>query len=101
MLNKTLNDYATAGGFDLLQDTPKAVWAAIAVSLATQGGDRLTEARALILAEWEVLHANGIVPQKPPTAASEARKVARSEARRRNTHAAQAALEAMRTQAGA
>lgn len=62
--NKT-NEYAAALG-DLFDRTPKAVLAAIAVSVCTQGGDFLDEAAGRLLHEWDVLHANGIVPQKPP-----------------------------------
>lgn len=51
------------GVFDAI---PKSVWAAIAISLATDGGERLNEATLNILHEWEVLSDNGIVAQKPP-----------------------------------
>lgn len=45
---------------------PKAVWAAIALSLATCGGDRFKEDAAWgILNEWAILHTNDIIPQKP------------------------------------
>jgi hypothetical protein len=60
--NKT-NDYVTALGpaFDLM---PKAVIAAVAVSLAA----RIDEADAayIVLNEWRQLHANGLVPQPVP-----------------------------------
>lgn len=66
------NDYARC--LDrLYADMPKAVLAAVAVSFASHGGDDLAGAKAAILAEWKVLHANGIVPQKPP--ASEVKEV--------------------------
>lgn len=60
------NEYANA-----LPDydrTPKAVYAAVALSLATQVGQcaEFSEAHALILEEWRILHGNGIVPQCPP-----------------------------------
>lgn len=61
---KTLNAYATA--VPEYRDIPKAVWAAIAVSALTCGGDHLAEARERVRNEWRVLHENGIVPQKPP-----------------------------------
>lgn len=64
-LNKLYNEYASAIGAELYDAAPKAVLAAIAVSALTGGGARLTEAPALILAEWRVLHQNGIVPQRP------------------------------------
>jgi hypothetical protein len=69
-INKTYNDYALAVGSDLYRDIPKAVFAAIAVSALTCGGDQIDEAAARVLAEWEILHANGIVPQKPPRSAT-------------------------------
>ncbi len=65
-LGNKLNEYALAGGSDLFDATPKAVWAAIAVSFATQGGGALEEARTRILSEWSVLHANDIVKQPVP-----------------------------------
>jgi hypothetical protein len=65
-LKNKRNEYALAGGADLFDQCPKTVWAAIAVSLVTAGGQYLDEARALILDEWQILHAAGIVPQKPP-----------------------------------
>ena len=64
---KTLNTYATA--VPEYNHIPKAVWAAIAVSALTCGGDQLAEARKRVLNEWAVLHANKIVPQKPPKVA--------------------------------
>ena len=65
-LNATRNEYAAALG-PLLDQTTKAVLAAIAVSLLTTGGEHLDEAQERLLKEWGTLHANGIVPQKPPT----------------------------------
>ena len=62
-IQKKLNEYArTVRSYD---DIPKAVWAAIAISALTTGGERLAEAETLILEEWAILHANGIIPQKP------------------------------------
>jgi hypothetical protein len=49
---------------------PKAVLAAIAVSLLSNGGDELAHAKARLLEEWRILHANGIVPQAPKANAS-------------------------------
>jgi hypothetical protein len=69
---KINNDYALAVGRDLYASIPKAVWAAIAVSALTQGGDRLDEAAALVAREWAILHSNGIVPQAPNKMAGEA-----------------------------
>lgn len=59
------NDYAAELG-DMLDKAPKSVIAAVAVSMLTQGGDYIDEARARFLEEWRILHQNGIVPQKPP-----------------------------------
>ena len=64
-VTKITNDYAYAVGYDLYHGIPKAVWAAIAVSALTQGGDRLDEAAALVAREWAILHSNGIVQQAP------------------------------------
>lgn len=63
-LHAQYNDYARAAG-DLLDDIPKAVWAAIAVSALTCGGDHLDLAQEKVVKEWLALHVNGIVPQAP------------------------------------
>jgi hypothetical protein len=55
-------------GDDLYAAIPKAVWAALAVSYASNGGDRVNDTdflRDAILREWWILHNNGIVPQRP------------------------------------
>ncbi len=65
-INKTSNDYADVISQELYEKTPKAVFAAIAISLATSGGERLDEAADVLIEEWLILHQNGIVPQKPP-----------------------------------
>ena len=65
------NEYL--GILDKMQfdDTPKTVWAAIAISLAYQlqgeGNDaeRFSVIPSRLRHEWETLHANGIIPQKP------------------------------------
>lgn len=50
-------------------DTPKAVYAALAYSLALRmSDDDHDKAAALLGEEWAALHANGIVPQKPSKA---------------------------------
>lgn len=64
------NQYAAELG-PLLDDCPKAVLAAVAVSLLSGGGDRLELVALQLAAEWSTLYENGIVPQKP-------RKVARA-----------------------
>lgn len=63
---KLHNEYAGALG-GLFADCPKAVFAAIAVSALTCGGDNIDEAQAAILREWNTLYTNGIVKQKPPS----------------------------------
>jgi hypothetical protein len=63
---KKSNEYAKAFG-QLYDKTPKSVFAAVANSLLTLYSDG--NPNQLIddfLAEWETLHVNGIVPQKPP-----------------------------------
>jgi len=65
---KTMNAYAEELG-RLYGKTPKAVFAAIAVSRLTDGGDSLAEAQSLLLAEWRILYENRIVPQRPVRAA--------------------------------
>lgn len=61
---KTHNEYAATLG-PLYDQIPKAVFAAIAVSALTTGGDHIEHAVAVILYEWGALHRAGIVPQKP------------------------------------
>lgn len=62
---KISNEYAKELG-ELYAKTPKAVFAAIAVSVLTQGGEQLEEAKAKLLEEWDILYGNGILTQKPP-----------------------------------
>lgn len=66
--NKIHNEYAAELG-PLFEDMPKAVLAAIAVSMASGGGSDMDAARAQIADEWRILHRNGIVPQKPSKSA--------------------------------
>lgn len=66
MKMKRMNGYAAAVAH--YPKIPKAVFAAIAVSALTRGGEDLDEATDEILKEWRILHANGIVPQRPPSA---------------------------------
>lgn len=59
-----------------LNDVPKSVWAAIAVSLAglhcESGVDGpIEDSVARCFEEWWILYHNGIVEQKPPFALSE------------------------------
>ena len=68
-VNKLGNEYALAVGGELYEQIPKAVWAAIAVSALTCGGDQLEDAAPRVAREWDALHAAGIVPQRPSTLA--------------------------------
>jgi hypothetical protein len=61
---KQSNSYAQM--FDgLYAKIPKAVFAAVAFSYASAGGDNQKDATARFLDEWKILHENGIVPQEP------------------------------------
>jgi len=62
-MNKTMNEYALQLGE--LYEAPKAVIAAIAVSLLSCGGDQLSQAKERFVKEWQTLNENGIIPQKP------------------------------------
>ena len=62
--SKLVGDHVRALGA-FYGDTPKAVFAAIAFSLASVNGDP-EEAQRVMLREWTALYDNGIVPQKPP-----------------------------------
>jgi hypothetical protein len=62
---KLSNSYQRAFG-DLYTKTPKAVFAAVAYSYTSVGGDHPEVAIKNFLEEWSILHENGIVQQKPP-----------------------------------
>ena len=62
--SKKLNEYSELTG-DLYAKCPKSVFAAIAVSSLTTGGDYIEIARDAVLGEWWALYDNGIVPQRP------------------------------------
>jgi len=62
---KQENEYNQSLSREVYDGCPKAVFAAIAVSLATTGGDYLEEAQERIISEWWALYDNGIVKQKP------------------------------------
>ena len=64
---KLHNEYAATLSRGAFADTPKAVFAAIAISSLTQGGDWLEEADARLFTEWNALHVAGIVPQPVPS----------------------------------
>lgn len=66
-INKKGNEYAAKMG-ERYARIPKAVWAAIAISYASSGGDLLHDMDAVddnISREWHALYNNGIVPQQP------------------------------------
>ena len=50
---------------EVYEEIPKSVFAAIAVSALTCGGDHIDEATEAIVKEWVALNNAGIVPQKP------------------------------------
>lgn len=64
-MSKLKNEYADELGGAFYEQTPKAVFAAVAVSVLTIGGDYLDDAKNRVLKEWWVLYRAGIVPQKP------------------------------------
>jgi len=49
----------------MFERTPKTVFAAIAISLASSGGDHMDDINEKLLYEWYLLWTNGIVPQRP------------------------------------
>ena len=59
-----MNEYAQAFG-QLYKKTPKAIFAAIVWSYASAGGDCPENAVSNFLVEWQILHDNAIVLQKP------------------------------------
>jgi len=62
---KTENDYQKLISPEVYDKTPKAVFAALCVSLFTNWANKAFEdIDAAIKEEWETLNANGIVPQK-------------------------------------
>lgn len=67
-VNRLSNPYADIVPSSVYEVIPKTVWAAIAVSFATCGGDTLDDATRAIVHEWSILHQNGIVPQPVPAA---------------------------------
>lgn len=71
-LKNQSNAYVEALDSGVFDTIPKAVWAAIAVSALTAGGDRLDVATKAVMREWGILNKNGIVPQKLPAKYAEA-----------------------------
>lgn len=64
-MTPTTNGYA-AMLRGLYDECPKAVFAAIAVSFVTAGGDYPEYALAGVAKEWNILHQQGIVEQPLP-----------------------------------
>lgn len=66
--NAKSNDYVDAIPLEVFEKTPKAVWAAIAISYAVNLGAEgdFTRATSSVVNEWLTLHLNGIVPQATP-----------------------------------
>lgn len=62
------NAYADMLG-ELIDEAPKAVFAAIAVLALTDDGSQLSAARARVSLAWVVLFERGIVAQRPSRAA--------------------------------
>jgi len=67
-INKKSNEYVEAFG-NPYADIPKAVWAALAISLvmrleALDTAD-MERIKAVLEEEWQALYANRVVPQKP------------------------------------
>lgn len=64
---KITNEYSEAFG-KLYASTPKAVFAAVAYSYTSSGGDNPIQGIENFLQEWRILYENGVVTQKPPEA---------------------------------
>lgn len=62
---KISNEYARCFG-RLYAKIPKAVFAAVAYSFTSSGGDDHDHGIQRFIEEWRILHENGIVTQKPP-----------------------------------
>ncbi len=64
---KVTNEYVDALDGRLYSDTPKSVWAAIAISLLNRmDGEGVWQGNDAVIEEWTALYQNGIIPQKPP-----------------------------------
>ena len=61
------NTFCAALG-QLYDATPKAVFAAIAVSLATAGDNYLGDVQGRLAEQWRMLYQAGLVAQAPPAA---------------------------------
>jgi hypothetical protein len=65
---KTTGPYAEAFG-RLYSSIPKAVFAAVAYSYTSSGGDDHEHGVQRFMEEWQILYDGGIVTQKPPKVA--------------------------------
>lgn len=64
---KQSNEYAKRIDPQTFADTPKTVYAAIALSLAMRlNEDDFERAMSEIITEWQILHNGGLVPQAVP-----------------------------------
>lgn len=61
---KSMNQYAEQFGQQYAK-IPKSVFAAVAFSFASSGGDHMGEGVKRFTDEWKILFENGIVQQKP------------------------------------
>jgi hypothetical protein len=62
-----VNGYAYHCGMAFFDAIPKAVWAALAVSYASNGGElEGTNTARKLVTEWRILNKNKIVPQEAP-----------------------------------
>lgn len=61
------NEYAHMLGQGVYDETPKEVWAAIAVSYMSLGGDWPELAAVNLAKEWQILFTAGIVSQPVPS----------------------------------
>ena len=66
---KLLGDYAAALDSALYRDTPKAVFAAVALYVAHNGGSTYEDGDSpeqYLVREWDVQHTQGLIPQPVP-----------------------------------
>lgn len=64
---KLLGDYASAMSPALYADTPKAVFAALALAVVHNGGMvSWGTADEHVVTEWDVQHKQGLIPQAVP-----------------------------------
>lgn len=64
MPRETENEYQRSISRELFERTPKAVFAALAISYYLNNG--VQDIDAALLEEWKILYKQGIIPQKPP-----------------------------------